>query len=405
MNSSTIQSDLAGLGIYAACFAVAFASAFVFPGAVSLVAVLELSAAAATATLLTAAVRHSDLAALFRDRDAAFTQALLGIAVCGGLYALVSVHPRPEAVFMAFLLWTASGLLQFTPIKVAALFVLNTAIYVNVFSAPLVSGENAAEHAETVLMLLASAVMAAFMCWRARSYTRIRREKAQLQVENAEKSEALQAAEARIHAMTVQDMDTIALKYPYFRRVLMEMKSRADKSGGTFSIGLIAVDHFDVIRAGRGELAARQLLREVADRTSKLVRNMDFLAEVDEDFQPLGRVGESLFGLILPGTNLKGAQHCADRLHAAMEFRDIRTGTGAVSITLSIGIIEYTRGENIDELFAELSRSLEKARVAHERATPEPAARPVQSTDPIKGASTVREMVLLDYKDYGRPVH
>jgi|GEM_PF-2184885 len=404
MNDSSLKSDIAGLTIYAACLALAGATTAVFPDALGATALLELSAAALVASLLTAAVRHSALAALFRDRDAAFSQGFLGICVNSGLYGLLSTHPRPEVMFLSFLLWSAVGLMQLHPLRVAILFVLNAGIYLNTFASTLFASNGDAEHAETVLMLLTSAVMAVFMSWRARNYTRIRREKNRLQADYAEQTEALAAAEARIHTLTIQDMDTIALKYPYFRSALVAQKTLADRSGHTFSIGLVDIDHYEEIRKHYGDVAARQLLREFADRTSKLVRKMDFLADAGEDYQPLGRVGKSLFGLVLPGTNLSGALHCVQRLHEAMEFRNIRTEAGPITVTLSIGVVEYKRDENVDEILADLSRALEKARLGNEEFA-QIKERPRVIQPPIKAAASVEEMVLLDYKDYSRPMH
>lgn len=403
MNTSGLKNSVAGLVIYTVC--ITLAALPIFPAPMSIAAVLELCAAAVIASMVVAVVRYSGATHLLRDPGGMFTQALLGISVCSGLYSVVSTDSRPEIIFMSFLLWTATGLMCLTPARVATLFALSVGIYLNDFASDRSLFVAGGVHSEAVFMLIVSAVMASFMYWRARDYTRVRNEKMRLREKNAEQAEQIRETESRIHAMTVQDMDTIALKYPYFRNMLLVEKTRTDKGNGTFSIGLIGIDHYETIRGHYGEVAAKQLLREFAERTTKLVRRMDFLQEYDDGFQPLGRVGDSLFGLILPGTNIKGAQHCVERLHKAVEFRDIQTEAGPITVTLSIGVIEYRRGDNVDELLKDLARALAKARVEHELEAVGQAKPAGAHLDPIRGATATQEMMLLDYKDYGRPVH
>ncbi|MFI4920957.1 MAG: GGDEF domain-containing protein [Gammaproteobacteria bacterium] len=406
MNAVASRNYLAGLAIYAACIGLAVLP--IFPDPLTAMAAMQLVSAAAVASALVGTLRMSGVARQLNDPGAIFIQAALGIGICGGLYSLVSTQTRPEVLFMAFLLWSAVGLMHLTPARVAALFALNLAVYLSVLSRYLLRSVGDELYAETMFMLLASALMAGFMTWRARDYTRVRHEKSRLMDENVHKTEKLEEAEARIHALTVQDMDTIALKYPYFKDALVREKTRADQIGGTFSIGLLEIDHFADIAATHGEVVAKQLLREFAERATSLIKKMGFMDMDDDNYRPLGRVGEGLFGLILPTVNLKGAQHCAERLHHGMEFRDIKTSAGPLTITLAIGVTEYARGEDVDALMAELSVSLERARLDHDdiyNQIYKKDLRPKQSGTPIKAASSAKDMQLLDYKDYHRPVH
>ena len=398
-NKSRLQ--LAGSAIYTVCIGVAALP--IFSGPMPLITLLELIAAAAGATLLVRVLDHRGLAARIGDPGAVFIQAVLGLGICSGLYSLLDPDARPEIMAMAFMMWTAMGLMYHTPGRVVALFVLNVVIYLNTMAIRMFFLD-APDHAEVTFMLLATALMAGFMCWRARAYTRVREENVRLFAENAEHLQALEAAAKRIHAMTVQDLDTIALKFPYFRRALSEKKLSADRKGETFSMGLIAVDHFDSIQTLHGEKVAKQLLREVSERMLTLVKGLDLLAGMDEDFHPLGRVGNGLFGLILPGVNLAGARYCAAKLQGSTEFRNIPTEMGHVTVTFTVGMIQYRRGDNVDELLEELGHALERARLQHEEIVPAARPRPAVQV-PLRAASSSDEMMLLDYKDYSRPVH
>lgn len=402
MNATSWKKYIAGLAVYGTC--ITLAALPIYPKPLSQLALTQLLSAAAIASVLVAALRMSGLDARLGDRGAYFIQALFGIGVCSGVYGLVSIDPRPDITFLGYLLWTAVGLMNFNPRRVLALYLANLAIYLNTFAGLLFVSADRERYADAMFSLLMTTLMAAFMSWRAADYTRVRREKAQLASENSVNEEKLREAEERIHTLTVQDMDTIALKYPYFKDALAQQKTRADKNGETFSIGLIEIDHFVDIQRNYGEAAAKQLLREFADRVTVLVRKMDFLETSDRTYHPLGRVGDGLFGLILPGANLKGAQYCADILHKAMEFRSIQTSAGPLTLTLSIGVTEYEAGENVDALMEQLSVSLERARLAHEDIY-QKASQPKKPQAPLKGASSSNDMRLLDYKDYSRPVH
>lgn len=400
------RNSFEGIASYAACIGLALLP--IFPEPLSALAVMQLVSAGAVATAVVAFLRMTGAAKLLNDPNAIFIQAALGIGICSGLYSLVSTQTRPEVMLVTFALWGAVALPNLTPGRVAALYAMNVLVFLNVISRFLVVSKRGELYTETLFMLLASTLAAVFMIWRARDYTSVRLETAQMADENAHKTEQLAEAEARIHALTVQDMDTIALKHPYFKDALAREKARADQTGGTFSIGLIEIDHLADIAATHGEVVAKQLLREFAERATAMIKNMGFMDLDDDSYRPLGRVGETLFGLILPTVNLKGAEHCAERLHHGMEFRDIKTSAGPLTITLAIGVAEYSKGEDVDALMAELSVSLERARLDHDdiynsiyRKDP----RPKQTGAPIKAASSAHDMQLLDYKDYHRPVH
>lgn len=400
MNISLPKSFYAGLGVYGVC--ILLAALPIFTDSMNLVGLVELCIAACVASLLVALARYAELFQLIRDPRGVFTQALLGIGICSGLYSVVCDGSRPEIMFLAFLLWTAVGLLYLTPVRVAILYFMSLGISLNAFVANQSLFNDGAQHAEAIYMLLVSAVMGGFMCCRARDYTRLREDRTRLRQENAIQSTQLEEAEQRIHAITVRDMDTIALKYPYFRSSLVREKTRADSEGGTFSIGLVGIDHFEEFRAHHGEAVSKQLLREFAERTTKLVKAMGFVPD-EREYHPLGRVGDGLFGLVLPGVGLKGAEHCVQRLNKAAEFRAIPTAVGPVTVTFAIGMIEYRHGEDIDELLGELSHALERARLSHEELQPKALPKPRQA--PLRAATAAHELMLIDYKDYGRPVH
>lgn len=399
MDTDNLKSYLPGLGIYAVC--IGLAALPIFMPTLGLAAALQLCAAAAVAYALTAMIRYSGMDAMLGDQGAYFIQAFLGIVTCSGVYSLVARAPKPEIVFMSFLLWTAVGLLHLTPRRVAALYVVNLGIYLSVFSSSMIVAVGTAAQKDTTFMLLVTTVMGGFMFWRARAYAQVQADKAQLHDAHAEQAVKLKDVETRLHAITTQDIDTIALKYPYFKRALMQEKARADRMNCTFSIGLIEIDQYAELVERLGELPAKQVLREFADRATLLIRRMDFLTATDPDYHPLGRIGDGLFGVILPMTGLEGAMRCAERLHTNVELDPFPTMQGMVRITLSIGLTEYSKGENVDDLIALAGSALQGAAANDIKGVKYPG----EQAEPIRAARSSHDLKLLDYKDYGRQMH
>ena len=400
MNNMNWKNYYAGLGIYGICIGIAALP--ILSTGLDVRGALELLAGAAIASLFIAMYRGSRLARAFKDSSGVFVQALSGIVVCGGLYGLVSGAPRPEVMFTVFLLWTAVGLMHLTPMRVMTLFALSAGIFANAFASTLFLKTGTEAQAEAIYMLVLSCVMAGFMYWRARDYTRVRNEKAQLREENSRQAGEIEEAKQRIHALTVQDLDTIALKYPFFKQELQRCKERADRSGEIFTVGLVSIDHFAELSQRHGETAMKQLNREVVQRVTGVVGKMN---HDNGGSHPVGKVGEGLFGIILDRTNLRGAHSCAERLHATISHQVVRTLAGPLDLTITIGLTEYFRGESVDELMALVGKSLEKARLAEVEDFQVAAKQPEPKGAPIKAARGTQDLRILHENEYSSPLH
>jgi diguanylate cyclase (GGDEF)-like protein len=199
-------------------------------------------------------------------------------------------------------------------------------------------------------------------------------------------------------------MDTIALKFPFFKEELQRYKQHADKSGTSFSIGLIEIDHFGSISSRYGETAVKQILREVTDRVMSVMTKLGLDETEDSNHRALGRVGDGLYGMILPRANIKGALACAQQLHKVVELQAIRTMAGLVNVTLTIGIVEYFPGESVEELMEMVGVSLEKARVENLEEL-QPASPPKQNSPVVKAATGVHDLRILHHKEYDSPLH
>jgi GGDEF domain-containing protein len=391
-----LKGYLCGLGAYVACLVPAMLP--IFQPALG----PETAARLVMASILVALALLTGFQRRIGDEGAAFTQALLGIGVCAGLYAVLAPVAEPQIVLMS-LIWMAIGLNRLTPRQVWVLTGLYMGIYLNTFSGLLLDASSP-RHADALYVLLVSLVLNGFMDIRARDYRHSHHEKDELRDVATRQAEELEEAKDRIHAITRQDLDTIALKFPFFKEELKRCKAQADTSNVAFSIGLIEIDHFAALQQKHGETVIKQMLREVVERVGGVMGKLGLEDAEDGSYHPLGKVGDGLYGMILPRANLKGALACARQLHNVVELQSIRTMAGALDVTLTIGIVEYFRGESVDELMETVGHALEKARIHHVEEL-QAKQKPKGDAPPVKAATGLQDLRVLHYKEYDSPLH
>jgi diguanylate cyclase (GGDEF)-like protein len=389
-----------GLGVYAVCLVPAMLP--IFPTTLGLDVSVRLAMVAVVASVLVALTLLTGFDERVGDPGAKFTQALFGIGICAGLYATLVPFSEPQITLMS-LLWIAIGMTHLTLRQVLTLGAFFMGIYVNAYSRVLLD-TSAVRHADAIYVLLVSLVLCTFMSLRALDYANSHREKADLRDENERQAGELADAKRRIHAITMQDMDTIALKFPFFKEALRSYKERADQSGTSFSIGLIEIDHFSAISARYDEVVVKQILREVVERVGTVMTKLGTEETENGNLPPLGRVGDGLYGMILPRANIKGALACVQQLHKVVELQAIRTMAGLVNITLTIGVAEYFPGESVDEVMEMVGRSLEKARIDNLQDL-QPANPPKSKAPPVKLATGFDDLRILHHKEYDSLVH
>ena len=115
----------------------------------------------------------------------------------------------------------------------------------------------------------------------------------------------------------------------YFIRHLGRELKRAQRFGGDVSLLLLDIDYFKRVNDTHGHLVGDRVLQQFAVRiTQYLQRATDWCA----------RLGGEEFAVVLEGTDLAGARACAEKVRRAIANTPIDTATGAVNITVSIGV-------------------------------------------------------------------
>lgn len=127
----------------------------------------------------------------------------------------------------------------------------------------------------------------------------------------------------------------------YDNRIEEEME-RFLRYGRSFSLLIIDADHFKQINDKYGHAIGDKCLQEIIKRSLPLLRKNDMLA----------RYGGEEFAVIMPETDVQGAQIAAEKIRATIEKIEFIYKKETVKVTVSIGISEAREGDvNQQQIF------------------------------------------------------
>ena len=133
---------------------------------------------------------------------------------------------------------------------------------------------------------------------------------------------------------------------------LKEQDDRARRTGHSFFVALADLDHFKKINDTYGHQAGDIVLENIARIFD------DSLRPYDDAF----RYGGEEFLVLLPETTLNKAVNVMDRLREEVKAAVIKTGEHNITITISVGISEFSPNMNIEELVSTADENLYKAK-------------------------------------------
>ena len=112
-------------------------------------------------------------------------------------------------------------------------------------------------------------------------------------------------------------------------RLAQEM-AEAERSHRSLSLLLLDIDHFKAINDNYGRDVGDAVLRQFAEILRGYSRAPDVAC----------RIGGEEFLIILPDTELQGAQHLAERIRSAIQNQTLTAAETSLQLTASIGIAE-----------------------------------------------------------------
>jgi diguanylate cyclase (GGDEF)-like protein/PAS domain S-box-containing protein len=146
----------------------------------------------------------------------------------------------------------------------------------------------------------------------------------------------------------------------YFIELAEKELSRINRYGGELSLILLDLDFFKQINDSFGHSNGDLVLREIADISSRTMREIDIVA----------RIGGEEFVMLLPHTGLQDAADAAERLRLAIAEGNIQLENGTpVHLTASFGVVTVSREKgvfnesvHIDELLKRADRAMYRAK-------------------------------------------
>lgn len=166
---------------------------------------------------------------------------------------------------------------------------------------------------------------------------------------------AIEAREAMRHQATHDDLTSLLNRGAIMALLAREL-SRSGRERSFTGVIMADLDHFKKINDMYGHLVGDEVLREVAHRLLVSVRSYDFV----------GRYGGEEFLIVLNNCDADSAMERAEALRLAIAAVPVKTASGSIPVTMSIGVIanQHWKPLSSDEIVREADAALYVAKDA-----------------------------------------
>jgi diguanylate cyclase (GGDEF)-like protein len=148
----------------------------------------------------------------------------------------------------------------------------------------------------------------------------------------------LNEARRRLESEATRDALTGLWNRAAILDMLRRELTRAERDASSVALAFAELDDFERLRGTLGEQAGDALLREVAQRIRSSVRYYD----------SVGRYEAAKFLLVVPECDGPGALTQAQRLRILINNKPLQTPSGAVAVTLSLGVAAKGEAKEAD---------------------------------------------------------
>ena len=162
----------------------------------------------------------------------------------------------------------------------------------------------------------------------------------------------LEAALARIRELATRDELTGLVNRRHMRELMEQEHQRCIRSGRTFCLAVLDIDHFKSINERQGRATGDAVLRSVAHEAMRRVRVSDAFA----------RWGGDRFVLLMADARSALARGGADRVRTGVGGVAIALPGGELRVSLSVGLAEHHAGETVDQTLDRAERALAEAK-------------------------------------------
>ena len=158
----------------------------------------------------------------------------------------------------------------------------------------------------------------------------------------------------------IKKLGDLALTDPltkiYNRRYLDLYMKKAiplyQRQGHPMTTIICDIDHFKTINDTYGHIVGDMILQKVVKVIKGIIRDSDVFV----------RIGGEEFILILPNCPLEQGMKLAERIRKAVESTKFTYKEKQIWVTVSLGITEYIRGQDLTQLFERADQALYRAK-------------------------------------------
>ena len=280
-----------------------------------------------------------------RLADPSLTLPQMLFAIASGALAYTLVGAGRGGVFPIVMVIIAFGLFRLRPREVSAVGLFAVAVFGLVMALMAwLRPEVYVPRIEFGHFLMIATMMPAMSLLAARFSTlrqRLRRQK-----------QDLSQAVARIQELATHDELTGLVNRRHMQALMEQEHRRCTRSGQSFCLAVLDVDHFKAVNDTYGHAAGDEVLRVMAQELKTAMRLSDRLA----------RWGGEEFVLLLSDTRAPLARGGLERMRERVARLRIVVPQGTVVVTLSAGLAEHHAGETVAQTLARADRALYEAK-------------------------------------------
>jgi len=176
-----------------------------------------------------------------------------------------------------------------------------------------------------------------------------------LEMKVKDRTKELEASKNKLKEMALRDPLTNLYNRRYFEDVSAELISLSIRNDDSLCLLLIDIDKFKNVNDTYGHDIGDKVLKHLANTFIELLRDSDVIT----------RVGGEEFAIVLPKTELQGAQKISEEIRQKIENENIEISEDSfINITISIGltIFEKEIDKDVNSIFKKADIALYEAK-------------------------------------------
>jgi diguanylate cyclase len=280
-----------------------------------------------------------------RQRDPSLTLAQMLFAITSGVLAYALVGEGRGSVFPIVMVILAFGLFQLRPREVHAVGAFAVVLFGAVMALMAwLRPEVYTPRVELGHFLMVATMMPAMSLLAGR----LSRMRERLRGQKADLAQAV----ARIQEMATRDALTGLVNRRHMLELMEQEHRRCVRSGHTFCLALLDLDHFKDINDRHGHAGGDEVLRTTSREMQAVMRLSDVLA----------RWGGEEFVMMLCDSRAPLARGGVERLRERVLQLRFEFEAGPAAITLSAGLAEHHAGESVAQTLERADKALYEAK-------------------------------------------